>query len=236
MPQLKKGIYTTLQISFICIIIYLLSINTITKVLLKDETLTIPLLIGTFLIPLVGISDALRGYFNGLKDVKTASTSLLLEQLTRTISSLIGIYLGIKYSVITATCFLYVALSIGEIASIVYCLLKLKKKKLIHYLNTSNEQKIIYKTAFYLTLAKIIGSITYFLEPILYTNILLYLNYDKDYIHTTYTTVDVNSATLFLGAVTCKNTFNFNIIRTRINVNGTALLARNIACDNRAVV
>lgn len=188
---LKKGIKTSLTISLICIIVYLLSIKTISLHLLKDADLYYPLLMGTFLIPLVGISDALRGYFNGLKEVKIASTSLFLEQLTRTTFSLIGIFIGIKYNVIVATSFLYIALSLGEISSIIYCLINIKKKKLIHFLNTEGEQKIIYKTATYLTTSRIIGSISYFLEPILYTNILSYLNYSKDIIHNTYTTIDI---------------------------------------------
>ena len=188
---LKKGIKTTLFVSSICIIIYLLSLKTITQVFLKDQELIFPLLIGTFLIPLVGISDALRGYFNGLKEVKTASLSLFLEQLLRTTSSLIGIFIGMKYSIVAATSALYIALSIGEITSIIYCLIKLKTKKPVHFHNTVGEQKIITKTSSYLTLSRIIGSLSYFLEPIVYTNVLLYLNYETSFIHNSYTTIDV---------------------------------------------
>lgn len=187
---LKKGIKTSLLISIICIIVYLISIKSITTYLLKDESLFFPLLVGTFLIPLVGISDALRGYFNGIKEIKTASTSLLLEQIFRTTFSLIGIFIGIKYNILLATAFLYIALSIGEIASITYCIIKLYFKRPIHYFNTSGEQKIIYKTAGFLTLSKIIGSLSYFLEPILYTGILSYLNYEINVIHDAYTTID----------------------------------------------
>lgn len=188
---LKKGIKTSLIVSAICILIYLLSIKTISTHLLKDEDLFYPLFVGIFLIPLVGISDALRGYFNGIKDVKTASTSLLLEQLFRTSFSLIGILIGLKYNIIVATSFLYIALSIGELASITYCLINLKIKKIIHYPNTLGEQRIITKTAGYLTLSKMVGSISYFLEPILYTFILTYLNYQTETIHNIYTTIDV---------------------------------------------
>lgn len=187
---LKKGIKTTLIVSSICIIIYLLSIKTITSFLLKDQDLFFPLLVGTFLIPLVGVSDALRGYYNGLKEVKIASCSLLLEQIFRTTCSIIGIIIGMKYDIIVATSFLYIALAIGEIASITYCLIKIIKNKPIHYLNTNDEQKIITKTASYLTTSRIIGSISYFLEPIFYTNILIYLNYETEFIHNTYTTID----------------------------------------------
>ena len=80
---LYNSIKISLLISFICILVYLSSIKMISKLLLKNEELFYPLLAGVILIPLVGISDALRGYFNGIKQINYASISLLLEQIAR---------------------------------------------------------------------------------------------------------------------------------------------------------
>ena len=187
---LYNSIKISLLISFICIIVYLSSIKMISKLLLKNEELFYPLLTGVILIPLVGISDALRGYFNGIKQINYASISLLLEQITRTTISVLGVMIGVLYSNIIATSFLFIALAFGEIASIIYCLIKLKKNPPIDIKNTTGENKIIFKTAFSLTLSRIIGSISFFLEPIIYTFILSYLNYDTGIIHSTYTTID----------------------------------------------
>lgn len=190
----KKILYNSIKISliisFICSIIYLGSIKSISKYLLKNEQLFYPLLAGVLLIPLVGISDALRGYFNGIKKINNASFSLLLEQTTRTIFSILGVIIGGYYSNIMATSFLYIALAIGELASIFYCVIKLKKNPPIEIENTKGENKIIFKTSFSLTLSRIIGSISFFLEPIIYTFILSYLNYETIVIHNTYTTID----------------------------------------------
>lgn len=193
---LKKGIKLSLLISLICLIIYLLTIKSISMYMLKNEDLYIPLLSGVFLIPLVGASDALRGYFNGLKKMNIASTSLFIEQISRTISSILGVYFGIKHSIILANSLLFIGLAIGEIASIIYCLLKIKKEKLIHYPNTKNETVILLKTSSTLTFSRLIGSISYFLEPIIYTYILTFLNYKTELIHETYTMIDAYSIPL----------------------------------------
>lgn len=193
---LIKGIKLSLLISIICLIIYLLTIKSISIYMLKNEDLYIPLLSGVFLIPLVGASDALRGYFNGLKKIPIASTSLFIEQIFRTTSSILGVYFGIKHNIILANSLLFIGLAIGEIASITYCLIKIKKEKLIHYENTKNETTILFKTSSTLTFSRLIGSISYFLEPIVYTFILTYLNYKTELIHETYTMIDAYSIPL----------------------------------------
>ena len=193
---LKKGIKLSLLISLICFIVYILTIKSISVYMLKNEDLYIPLLSGVLLIPLVGTSDALRGYFNGLKNIKTASTSLLIEQLFRTVSSILGVYYGIKHNIILANSLLFIGLAIGEIASIIYCLIKIKQEKLIHYPNTKNESIVLLKTSSTLTFSKLIGSISYFLEPIIYTYILTFLNYKTEIIHETYTMIDAYSIPL----------------------------------------
>ena len=194
---LLTGIKISLIISLICTFFYALSIKYISYNLLKNKNLYFPLLSGVILIPLVGTSDALRGYFNGLKKMNVASRSLFIEQLFRTISSVLGVYFGVKHSLVLANCLLFVGLSIGEISSILYCLYRIKKEKLIHYENTKNETKILLKTSSSLTLSKIIGSISYFLEPVIYTSILVYLKYSTKEIHDVYTTIDAYIIPLF---------------------------------------
>lgn len=187
---LIEGIKISLVISGLCIIIYGSTIYSISKTLLKNESLFFPLLSGIVLIPLVGASDALRGYFNGIKKMNHASTSLFLEQLFRTTCSIIGVYIGIKYNIILANCLLIISLSIGEIASISYCLIILKKQKIIHFENTEKELNAVFKMSSTLTLSKLIGSITFFLEPIIYTWILTKEHYIPTDIHHIYTEID----------------------------------------------
>lgn len=187
---LQKGIKLSLIISLICIIIYLCSIYTISTKLLLNESLFYPLLSGVILIPLVGISDALRGYFNGIKQIKHASTSQFLEQLFRTLFSILGICIGIKFNLILANIFLFIALSLGEIVSIIYCLIIMRKNNVLHFENTKNETKAVFKMSSTLTLSRLVGSITFFIEPIIYTFILTKLCYNPSTIHIIYTEID----------------------------------------------
>lgn len=200
---LKSGIKISLIISLICVIVYGASIYGISNYLLKNENLFYPLLSGIILIPLVGLSDALRGYFNGIKEMNHASTSLFLEQLFRTTCSIFGVYFGIKYSIIVANCGLMIALALGELASISYCLIILKKKKIINYEDTKDETKVIFKMSFSLTLSRLIGSFTFFLEPILYTWALMKCGYEPTLIHNVYTEIDAFTIPLlaFIGFI-----------------------------------
>ena len=72
---LYNGIKLSLLISLICGVIYLLTIRTISNSFLKNDNLFFPLLSGIFLIFLVGISDGLRGYYNGIK-ITVCSTGI----------------------------------------------------------------------------------------------------------------------------------------------------------------
>lgn len=188
---LFKGIKQSLILSIIMVIIYLFSISIIANNLLHNKNLYYPLLSGVFLIPLVGISDALRGYYNGLKNMKTSSLSLLLEQLTRSFFSLLLVIIFINKSVVLANCMLFISLSLGEIASIVFCLRKIKKNHLIDIKNTSGESKAVFDMSKGLTISRLFGNLIFFLEPIVYTKVLTYLGYEKNIIDTTYTTIDV---------------------------------------------
>ena len=187
---LYNGIKLSLLISLICGVIYLLTIRTISNSFLKNDNLFFPLLSGIFLIFLVGISDGLRGYYNGIKHMKTASLSLLIEQITRTFFSLLFVIISYKKNIIVANCLLFIALALGEIVSITFCLIKMRKDKIISYPNTTGEKSIVWKISSMLTFSRLIGSFTYFLEPIIYTFVLTKSGLSTTNIHNSYTLID----------------------------------------------
>lgn len=187
---IKNSILLSLLVSLITIVALLIIIKPLTIHLLKNEKLFYPILASIFLIPLVGISDCLRGYFNGLKDMKTSSISTLIEQIARISFSVIFIIITIPYGPVISTVFCIISLSIGEIGSIIYTLIKIKKFHFISYPNTGGETKAILNIAIPTTLGRLIGSLTCFLEPIFYTFILIKLSYPNNDITSTYTTVN----------------------------------------------
>lgn len=187
---LNKSIRLSLFVSFIVAIVYIILLKPLTIYFLKNESLYFPLLTGVILIPLVGISDGLKGYFNGMKKTQIASFGNLTEQIARISFSICFLYLMIPKGIIVATSFCLLALSFGEIAAIVYCLIQLKKYPPVDFEHTKNETKAILEISIPSTSSRLLGNFTYFLEPILYTMILTYIGYQVTDIHTEYTIID----------------------------------------------
>lgn len=186
---LQKSICLSLITSLITIIILLFFIKPLTSVLLNNANLLFPILSSIFLLPLIGISDALRGYFNGLKNMRYSSMSTLIEQVSRILSTIILILIFIKHSIILSVTCCVIGLAIGELSSIIYSIIKIKKLIQNDFPTNNEETKAILREAIPTTLSRLASSFTHFLEPIIYTNVLLFLLYQKDYIEESYTTI-----------------------------------------------
>ena len=186
---LKKAILLSLLSSFITSLILIIFIKPLTTYLLNNANLFFPILSITILLPFVGISDALRGYFNGIKSMKHSSISTLIEQIFRISSTIILLLLTIKYNIILSVSSTVICLAVGEISSIIYSIIEIKKLGIEDIPNTKGEVKEILDSAIPTTLSRLVSSFSHFLEPIIYTNILLFLLYDQEYIHESYTTI-----------------------------------------------
>lgn len=180
----------SLILSIISLIIYLILIKPLSLYFLKNPDLFYPLLAGAPLIMLVGLSDGLKGYFAGIKKIYIASFSNLIEQIGRISFSIIFLIIMLPFGIIKATVFTVFALSVGEICSIIFCLIKIKKYKIPSYENTTGEKNAILSMASTNTSSRLLGNFTYFLEPILYTLILSNLGFNETTISTTYTIID----------------------------------------------
>lgn len=180
----------SLFLSFAVLIIYLLILKPLTIYFLKNPDLYFPLLAGAPLIMLVGVSDGLKGYFAGIKKINIASIGNLIEQLGRISFSIIFLIVMLPRGIIVATTFTILALSIGELCTIVFTLIKIKKYPIPAFDNTVGEKKAILDMAITNTAGRLLGNFTYFLEPILYTTILASLGFSVIDIQTKYTIID----------------------------------------------
>lgn len=180
----------SLLLSFVILIIYLLLLKPLTTHLLKNTDLYYPLLAGAPLIMLVGISDGLKGYFAGIKKINIASLGNLIEQIGRISFSIIFLIIMLPHGMIVATTFTILALSAGELCTIIFTLIKIKKYPIPSYDNTTGEKKAILDMAVTNTSSRLLGNFTYFLEPILYTTILSNLGFSVVDIQTKYTIID----------------------------------------------
>ena len=111
--------------------------------------------------------------------MRYSSMSTLIEQVSRILSTIILILIFIKHSIILSVTCCVIGLAIGELASIIYSIIKIKKLIRNDFPSNNEETKAIFREAVPTTLSRLASSFTHFLEPIIYTNVLLFLLYQK---------------------------------------------------------
>lgn len=175
-------------INILLIILIVILSPIISKNLLHNEDTYIAILSMSLVIPFTSISSICRSYFFGKQKMLPHVLSNIIEDLVRLIIMIIGIPIikpyGIKY-IIT---FLILSNIISEIISTIILIIFLPKN--IHITkNDLKPNKTYIKETLHIcipnTTSKLIGSIGFFLEPIILTNLLLN-NYTNNYITTEY--------------------------------------------------
>ena len=171
----------SLGLNLMLALIYFPLVPVIGKHLLHNE-LTIPTLycIGC-IVPLVSFSSLLKGYFVGIEQVEKSSYCQISEEIARI---LFIVVLADAFSNRPPSFLAFFAMCgmlIGEIASIIHLILslhinfkdKIKIAKNVDKKETKEYKKIILQIAMPTTSTRIIGSISYFIEPILFTFLML---------------------------------------------------------------
>lgn len=167
----------SLIINILLIIILFISSNFISTNLLHDNRLIYPIICIGFVLPFISISSILRGYYFGKQRMIPHVVTLILEDILRLILILL-----ILPKVNNKLCFLILLNIISELSSIII-LIKLLPNKNIHIkdFKFKNIKKVL-DISIPTTISRIIGNIGYFLEPIIITNILIYLGYTNKFI------------------------------------------------------
>ena len=171
-------------INIILVVLIVLLSPIISNKLLHNKNTYISILSMSLVIPFTSISSICRSYFFGKQKMFPHVLSNIVEDIVRLIIIVIGIPLvkplGTKYIV----CFLILINIISEIVSTIILIfflpknIKIKKEDL--YPNKSYIKDSL-KICIPNTTSKLIGSIGFFLEPIILTNVLI-KNYSMNYI------------------------------------------------------
>ena len=172
-------IYNILLIILIFIISPFLSNN-----LLHNSNTYYPLIATSITLPFITISSIIKGYFFGKERVFPNTISNIVEQLARLILTIFLLSKMMKYGLVIAVTSVVLINVISEFSSIVVLLLFLPKEK-IDKEDFKVDNSILREMlgiSLPTTMARLIGSITYFLEPIILTNILKYVGYTSEYI------------------------------------------------------
>lgn len=190
----KKIVISALTIClFTCIIVMsslLFSSKFISSNLLKNEGAFYPLLSLSFFIPLVGISGIIKNYFLAKQNVFLVAKAGFVEEVVRLTFS----YLMISnFSFLTNTylvSFATLAMSVGELASIIYLTTRLKKYKIknisIQNIKDNLQIKDMLNIAMPLTGSRLYSSLVSFLEPIILVYVLAKFGVSENTIHQQY--------------------------------------------------
>ena len=156
---------------FLIIILFILS-PLLSNFLLKNKMTYYPLIAIGLTLPFISISSILKGYFFGKEKMFPTTFSNITEQLIRLILTLTLIKYLMKYSLSIAITGVVLINILSEGISIITLLLFIPKHEKISFSYFKLDQsqiKDLLDISLPTTGSRLIGSITYFLEPILLT-------------------------------------------------------------------
>jgi len=189
----KKILFSILPISlFINIILtifLILSSHFIAFNLLKNENAYLPILAISLVLPFDSLSSILRGFFFGKEKMIPHVTSNLAEQIIRLLFMIFILPIIKNKNVVFITTSLVLINVISELVSSIVLIFflpksfKLEKKDFKPSLKSS---KNVLDVSLPTTVTRIIGTISFFFEPIILTYILTKNGYTTNYIVTEY--------------------------------------------------
>ena len=143
-----------------------------------------PLICLSLVVPFISVSSIVKGYFWGRQNMFPYMLSNFIEQVARLLIITLFINKFLSMGIIYTISFIILVNAIGEVVSQIVMIYYFPKKsiKIDKYQIDKDTIKKVMNISIPATSSKIIGSISYFLEPIILTNILLYVGYTKEYI------------------------------------------------------
>ena len=186
----------SLIINLIIIIFMIFSSNYIATSLFKESRLYLPIICISLTMPFITISSIIKGYFWGKQNMFPYMLSNFIEQITRI--TIIVLFLSKIKNIIYKICFIILVNIIGEIVSQIVMFFYMPKTNINKINLNKNAITSTMKISTSNTASKLIGSFSHFLEPIVLTNMLLFMGYTKDYIVYEYGVFNAYSLSLLL--------------------------------------
>ncbi|MBP0723831.1 stage V sporulation protein B [Bacillus sp. RG28] len=176
--QIRKILAISMSITGILSIIFTAAMMFlspfIAKHLLTDARTMYPLLAIAPIVPIIAVSSVLRGYFQGIQNMRPSSYSQVIEQIVRIVLVAVCTKAFLPYGVEYAASGAILSSVIGELASLLIVIYMFKKETKAGFIkgfkqNISGGRKTLnslLQIALPTTGSKLIGSISMFLEPI----------------------------------------------------------------------
>ncbi|QVK16909.1 stage V sporulation protein B [Mycoplasmatota bacterium] len=186
-----KALRISLINSLLLITILLLSAKFLSFNLLNDKRTYYPILSLVFFVPLVSFSSIIKGYLHGYKIMGVPSYSQLIEQIVRITTSISLVIILLPYSIELAVCGAILSMSIGEAISLIYMIYRIKNKRSWNRIikkrveNKTYEKNII-KDILTISLpatgSRLIGSLSHFFEPIIFSFAMISIGISSHYV------------------------------------------------------
>lgn len=157
--------------------------------LLKNPDAYYPIVSICFVMPFTTISGIIKGYYFGKQNMFPNAVSNIFEQLTRLLFLVVVVPFLLTKSTILAVSGYVVISAISELVQIfIYLFFAPKNIKITTHDLKMNIKTIkeVFKISIPSVSGRLIGNICYFFEPIILTNILLFVGYSNNFILTEY--------------------------------------------------
>lgn len=189
----KRLLFSIVPISFlintILIIIIILVAPYLSNNLLHDNRTLYGIYAIGLVIPFTTLSNICRSYFFGKQKMLPHVISNIVEDITRLALIIFFVPFFVNKGIKYAVCFAILINVISELASTIILMLFLPKNLKIRKSDLT-PSKIYIKDSLEIsiptTTGRLIGSIGYFLEPIILTSTLIYAGYSNNFIITEY--------------------------------------------------
>ncbi|WAA10267.1 stage V sporulation protein B [Fervidibacillus albus] len=176
---LAISLLVTCTLSFLFTPLLLFTAPLIAELFFTDKRTMYPLMAIAPVIPIIAFSSVIRGYFQGKLNMKPAAISQILEQSIRILLILLLTKYFLPYGVHMAAAGVMIATIGGEFVSLVYLMtmFKIKKafplrKKFFQLKQGKDILRELLRIALPTTGSRMIGSVSWFLEPIVVTQSL----------------------------------------------------------------
>lgn len=186
---LLNAIIITLVVSSVLITLLGVFSYPISRYLLKNINTLPCVLASIFVIPLTSISSIIKGYFLGIGELKLTSFSQVFEECGRLLFILVILWILPNTDTNFKASFAVFSLCVGEVFQTLYMVIfyrNSKFNKIKVFLNLSKSKENYYgeilKTSIPMTLSRLVGSLTYFIEPIIFTSLMMKSNANIDQI------------------------------------------------------
>jgi stage V sporulation protein B len=178
-----------LLFNIVLIFILLIIAPFLSKNLLHNKTTYYPLIAIGATLPFICISSIIKGYFFGKEQMFPTTFSNIIEQLVRLVLTMTVVDKLMDYSLTYAITGVVLINILSEGTSIIVLLLFLPKNKKLIIKNISYDKSLmkdLLNISIPTTGSRLIGSICYFLEPIILTYTLTKSSYSSEFITTEY--------------------------------------------------